>query len=202
MKTSKIITLASLFCATFLAACVNASPSFDCTKVKNSSIEQLICSDGELSELDRKLSTTFKEAEANASKNLPTLKATQRGWIKGRNDCWKEDDQRDCVLSNYKMRISELQAGYGLVKASNSSTYSCANEPESLLSITYFPTEIPTAKVTRGEQESFMYKHSADGATLYKGPNESVAVHKNHVKVTWGYDAKEVQCSPLSKTAQ
>ena len=202
MKTSKIIILTSLFCCTFLAAFVNASPSFNCAKVKNSSIEQLICSDEELSELDKRLSTTFKEAEAKASSSLPILKATQRGWIKGRNDCWKEDDQRNCVLSNYKMRISELQAEYGLVEASNSSIYSCPDEPKNLISIAYFPTEIPTAKAKRGEQESFMYGHSAEGGMLYKGPNESVVVHKNDVKVTWGYDAKEVLCKSSSNTAR
>ena len=38
-----------------------------------------------------------------------SLKAEQRGWIKGRNDCWKTSDQRGCIKSAYEERISELE---------------------------------------------------------------------------------------------
>ena len=46
-------------------------------------------------------------------KNTPVeqkmLKAEQRGWIKGRNDCWKSDDMRGCVANEYRYRINELK---------------------------------------------------------------------------------------------
>jgi hypothetical protein len=29
--------------------------------------------------------------------NQKLLRAEQRGWVKGRNDRWKSDDQRGCV---------------------------------------------------------------------------------------------------------
>jgi len=197
-----MVIQAFLLCGVFLVGSVYASPSYDCTKVKNSIIEQLICNDEKLSELDSKLSTTFKEAEAKTSKGLATVKATQRGWIKGRNDCWKEDDQRNCVLTNYEMRISEIQAEYGLAQASNALSYSCPDDPKSLITVTYFSTEIPTAKAKRGEQESFMYSQLTSVGTLYKGPNESIAIHENGAKVTWGYNAKEVLCKSFSKADQ
>ncbi|MFO1429136.1 MAG: hypothetical protein U1F76_03195 [Candidatus Competibacteraceae bacterium] len=38
-----------------------------------------------------------------------TLKAEQRGWVKGRNDCWKAGDQRGCIKSEYEARIRELK---------------------------------------------------------------------------------------------
>lgn len=204
MKTSKFVMQFFLFCGVFLTGSVYASPSFDCTKVKNSSIEQLICNDEKLSELDRKLSATFKEAEAKvkAAKNLATLKATQRGWIKGRNDCWKDNDPRNCVMINYQMRISEIQAEYGLVKASNSFIYTCPDAPQNLIEVTYFPTETPTAKAKRKEQQSFMYGRATSAGMLYKGPNESISIHQEDVSVSWGYDAKAVQCNSRSNTAQ
>lgn len=37
------------------------------------------------------------------------LKAEQRGWIKGRNDCWRSDDMRGCVAGEYRLRINELK---------------------------------------------------------------------------------------------
>jgi membrane-bound inhibitor of C-type lysozyme len=41
------------------------------------------------------------------------LKASQRGWIKGRDDCWKAGDKiYDCVFDEYAMHIHEISAEY------------------------------------------------------------------------------------------
>jgi membrane-bound inhibitor of C-type lysozyme len=40
------------------------------------------------------------------------LVAYQRGWIKGRDECWKANDQRICIRDNYAIRIFELRQGY------------------------------------------------------------------------------------------
>jgi uncharacterized protein len=86
-----------------------ASPSFDCAKAQ-SSVEKLICNDAELAELDRSLSslygTLLKHTPASGQK---TLKAEQRGWVKGRDECWKSDDMRGCVKSEYESRIRALK---------------------------------------------------------------------------------------------
>jgi len=37
------------------------------------------------------------------------LKAEQRGWVKGRDDCWKRSDVRGCVAGEYRSRIAELK---------------------------------------------------------------------------------------------
>jgi uncharacterized protein len=42
------------------------------------------------------------------------LKAHQRGWIKGRNECWKADDEKKCMADEYRLRIKELKEKYGL----------------------------------------------------------------------------------------
>jgi uncharacterized protein YecT (DUF1311 family) len=184
-----------VFCAMLVSSYAFASPSFDCTKVVESSIEQLICNDDKLSALDRKLSANFKEAGTKVeSKNQATLKAMQRGWIKGRNDCWKNSDQRQCVIDSYQMRISELQAEYGLVKSSGSSAYICTDDEESPIEVTYFLSEIPTAKAKRGEQLSLMYGHADANGMVYKGPNETLSVYGEKISVSWGYDSPLVPC--------
>ena len=86
-----------------------ANPSFDCSKAEHE-MELLICDDDELAALDRSLAELYSALR----KNLPAgevkhLKAEQRGWVKGRDDCWKADNQRDCVKSEYEARISELK---------------------------------------------------------------------------------------------
>jgi hypothetical protein len=38
--------------------------------------------------------------------------ATERGFIKGRDDCWKSDDKSMCVRDNYTVQINDLRQGY------------------------------------------------------------------------------------------
>ena len=77
-------------------------PSYTCDGVKAGSIEAMICEDREWSVLDRKLSGVYAAASKKAIHEYPPqLKAEQRGWIKGRNECWKRDDKHGCVLDAY-----------------------------------------------------------------------------------------------------
>lgn len=77
----------------------SAEPSFDCAQIGDSSIEKLICSDDELARLDRQLAETYAAARKSpAGIKDKLLKASQIGWIKGRNDCWKAEDRRQCGL--------------------------------------------------------------------------------------------------------
>lgn len=91
-----------------------ASPSFDC-KAAEGQTEQLICKDDTLARLDRE--TTRLYGLALDAPSLPTaqkkrLLAEQRGWIKGRNDCWKSEDARACATTSYLQRIYELRHSY------------------------------------------------------------------------------------------
>lgn len=64
--------------------------------------------------MDRELARLYGLAEKTPQidpARLAELKATQRGWIKGRNDCWKAADKAQCVMTSYAMRIHELRQG-------------------------------------------------------------------------------------------
>ena len=106
------------------------SPSFDCGKVKAGSIEETICKDDGLALLDCKLAEAYAAASQKAvNEHPPVLKAEQRGWIKGRNDCWKSSERRKCVEDNYRLRIAELQARYRLVPGTGPVFYACDGDP-------------------------------------------------------------------------
>ena len=76
---------------------VAQGPSFDCGNASGS-IEEMICNDDELSALDRKLAGVYAAASIKATnEHPPVLKAEQRGWLKGRNECWKSEDSRACT---------------------------------------------------------------------------------------------------------
>ena len=103
-------TLAILAASCLAAPLAQAShPSFDCSKATHEA-ELLICKDADLAALDRSLAELY----ATVLKHTPAsqqaaLKTEQRGWVKGRDDCWKADDKHGCIKAEYQSRIKELK---------------------------------------------------------------------------------------------
>ncbi|MGH8601508.1 MAG: lysozyme inhibitor LprI family protein [Gammaproteobacteria bacterium] len=94
------------------------APSFDCSKTAGQ-VEESICSDPKLAALDVDLARLYAAASAKADgQELKTLRAYQRGWIKGRNECWKAIgvSMRECVEASYRKRIGELRSQLLLTK--------------------------------------------------------------------------------------
>ncbi|PRY26710.1 uncharacterized protein CLV78_101811 [Aliiruegeria haliotis] len=92
-----------------------AEPAFDCAKAE-SDAEVAICGSEALGELDRELARLYAlavEGPNMTADRLDELKATQRGWIKGRDECWKSSFPLEtCIANEYAFRIDELRTGY------------------------------------------------------------------------------------------
>jgi len=173
-----------------------AGPSFDCGKVGADGVEAMICGDPELSALDRKLSVVYADASEKATnEHPPVLKAMQRGWIKGRDDCWKSDDERGCVREAYVRRIAELQALYRLVPFNGPIRFECDGNPANEIVASYFETDPPTLIAERGDSVSLMFLQPSGSGSRYQGPNESLWEHQGEASITWGYDAPEMHCT-------
>lgn len=170
-------------------------PAFDCTQASGN-IEKMICADPELGALDRTLSAVYSAAlHKAANERPPTLNAEQRDWIKGRNDCWKADDKRACVVETYRRRIVELQARYRLVHASPPVRYVCNGNPADEVIAVYFQTDPPSLIAERGDQTSLMFLEPSASGTRYVGRNESLWEHQGEATVIWGYQALEMRCT-------
>jgi uncharacterized protein len=170
-------------------------PSFDCAKVEAASIEEMVCKDQGLAALDRKLAEVFAAASKKAvNEHPPLLKAEQRGWIKGRNDCWKSKERRKCVEDNYRSRIAELQARYRLVPGIGPFTWTCDGDPKNEVVVTFFKTDPATLIAERGDQVSLMFVQPSGSGTRYQGRNESYWEHQGEAVITWGYGAPEMRC--------
>lgn len=183
--------------STLKSSTVNAAhgPSYDCAKVEPGAIEAMICKDKALSALDRKLSHVYASASIKAgTEHLPRLKAEQRGWIKGRDDCWKSDDVGACVRMEYQRRIAELQAQYRLVPQTGPVYYQCEGNPASEVSVMFFKTEPPTLIAERGDSVSLMYQQPSGSGVKYLGRNESLWEYQGETLITWGYGALESHC--------
>lgn len=192
-KSVQMIGLCLLLVHSDLVMAVN--PAFDCKKVAQGSIEELICNDPELAALDLKLASVFKQASKKASnENPPVLKAEQRGWIKGRNDCWKSPDNSQCVKDAYLQRISELQARYQLIAGTGPIVFFCNANPADQVIVTFFQTDLPTLIAERGDSVSLMYQQPSASGTRYQGRNETFWEHQGEATITWGFEAPELHC--------
>ncbi|GJL63827.1 MAG: hypothetical protein NPIRA04_24810 [Nitrospirales bacterium] len=155
----------------------------------------MICEDGELSALDRKLSGVYAVASKNATnEHPPVLKAEQRGWIKGRNDCWKSNDKRACVRVGYRRRIAELQARYRLVPYNGPFRFICDGNSANEVIATFFKTDPSTLIAKRGDSVSLMFVQPSGSGAKYHGRNETFWEHHGEALITWGYDAQDMHC--------
>ena len=170
-------------------------PSFDCAQVRAGSIEALVCADPGLVQLDQRLAATYAQAARLARRQRPNLlPAEQRGWIKGRNDCWKDSDRRACVEHAYLRRHAELQARYRLVPGSAPVRFACDGEARNAVIVTYFATEPATLLAERGDQTALMFQQPMASGTSYLGRNERFSEHQGVVSITWGVDARPMRC--------
>jgi uncharacterized protein len=196
----QLTTLSIILFATVCSGAANAAkPAYKCEKL-DSSIEQMICQDEKLDELDRKVQAEYNAALKNVGKNeLKTLKAVQRGWIKGRNDCWKDQDKRQCVIDNYNIRITELQIQAGSVMVPKASVFDCGDQ-KMLTVYFYNNTQLPTAVLNFADEQINAYQALAASGAKYDGRNVSVWNKGNEAALTWydkTYQCKEVPSSNL-----
>jgi uncharacterized protein len=170
-------------------------PSFDCDSAAGA-IEEMICGDESLAALDRKLAEVYGQAAGKAvNEHPPLLKAEQRGWIKGRNECWKSEDPRGCTESAYRMRIAELQARYRLVPENGPFWFTCDGDPRNEVVVSFFRTEPPTLIAERGDQVSIMYLQPSASGSKYQGRNEMFWEHQGEATIVWGYGAEKMRCA-------
>ncbi|MFM4680615.1 MliC family protein [Aeromonas media] len=178
-----------------LLACA-ATPSFDCTK-SHSAAEQLVCQDAGLAALDNELAALYPKALSQLSaEQQKTEKAMQRGWIKGRNECWKESDSRQCVEESYQLRITELQIKGGQLRVPSPVDYQCDG---GIRLSTYFYNEAkrPAAVInlSEGTQQSQVLAFEAPSASgaRYEGQNLTLLTKGNEARLE-RYDQAARQC--------
>ena len=175
------------------------APSLDCRQASSRSIAELVCRDEDLAELDSKLAALLAEAQTKAmDESPPQLAASQRRWLRSRNDCWKSRKQRECVEKSYRLRIAELQARYRLLSGNGPISYSCNDKQASKFAVTFFPTEPPTLIAERGEKSSLMVVRPSASGARYQSRNESFWERLGEATIVWGRGSKPMRCKPGS----
>jgi len=88
----------------------DGKPSFNCAKARKGSIDEMICSDYELSNLDREMARRYVNAQKQTPRAAwPDLIGVQRKWIASRNQCMGGKGKRiACIAFAYENRILRL----------------------------------------------------------------------------------------------
>ncbi len=179
------------------AVALAEGPTFDCARAQGE-VESLICKDASLAALDRKLAEAYKAASAKATGDLATqLRTEQRGWVKGRNDCWKANGQQTwitatwtvdtvkaCVDAQYRLRTSELQSVWQLVPPKTVS-YVCQKNPANEVVANFFATDPATIRLERGDRTVTLWQVGAASAGTFEGQNVSARHQGSALTVSW-----------------
>lgn len=118
MKLWNLVAGAALVLTPFMSSGETAAPSFDCAKAQ-SSAEEAVCANPDLAMLDVETARLYRLALSGVSgARADELKAMQRGWIKGRDECWKSSlGLNTCIAAEYALRIFDLRTGYASSRA-------------------------------------------------------------------------------------
>jgi uncharacterized protein YecT (DUF1311 family)/membrane-bound inhibitor of C-type lysozyme len=183
------------------AAAAQPGPSFDCSKAEHE-IEELICKDDGLAARDRKLAEVYAAAvkamegvDSGGPEAIQKLKTTQRGWIGGRNECWKADDKRQCTIDLYDRRTAFLQARYFLVDGGEPVFYTCNGNPADEIVATFIPTDPPSVRLERGDSLEIGVASPSGSGTRYDADfGVFFWVQGDNAQVAWPQD-NEFNCT-------
>jgi uncharacterized protein len=166
----------------------------------SNSVEERICNDATLSELDARLAQTYALAAKAVNRANPHPRTSQRAWLKQRAACMRpgSPEPSTCIATRTRMRISELSARYGLVPQSGEAKLSCGR-PATRVAIRFFnPPDGGVALAARGPQVATLYQEPTASGIRY-GDEPGTHVYEEHQReawLTWGR-GKRVACTIL-----
>jgi len=182
MRCARTLLLTCWFFAgTALAA---EGPSFSCDKAEGVALK--VCQSPQLSKLDRDLAALYKRVLSQAdSDTQKPLKAKQRGWIKGRDECWKASDVEACVLEQYQVRIVELQIQSGTMQVPAAVEFDCDDGSKPFTAVFYNQLDPQAAVLTYGDDQTIVIAQPAASGSKYGATGVEFWEHQGEAKVKW-----------------
>ena len=121
---------------------------------------------------------------------MQKLTSDQRAWIKSRNRC---KDDKECIVSVYQKRITQLQIEGGLLHGSDTVgvPYSCDKSKE--MKVFYYnDTEIPAVYVDMDKFQKILYLTESGSGAKYISGNDMFWEHHGEAMLKTAHG--EVQC--------
>ena len=176
------------------AALAAEGPSFSCDKAEGMALK--VCQSPQLSKLDRDLAALYKRVLGQAdSDTQKQLKATQRGWIKGRDECWKASDADACIREQYQVRLVKLQIQSGAVQVPAAVEFDCDDNSKPFTAVFYNQLDPQAAVLTFGDDQTIAIAQPAASGSKYGADGVEFWEHQGEAKVKW-YGA-ELSCQAV-----
>jgi uncharacterized protein len=141
-----------------------APMSFDCAKPANKA-QQLVCNDQQLTELDRRMQTAYRQALARPGADAATLTTAQSAFTTIRDGCGDFVDARTCLLEAYETRVVELAIADPATIAPPVVTYNCPADSGPLTAQFYNDLDPKTAVLEwKGTRIILFIQPSGSGA--------------------------------------
>ena len=189
--------------------------SFDCKKAR-SRVDKLICSDRQLSTLDREMPGLFALSLTHSSEP-GDLKREQRRWIRERDDC----EDVTCLATSYEVRIADLAKYTGrlprtMIQAlcarvaapdtraqtleQNAGVEDINNdgEPEAAIACSGGTANLPCASYVDKNNQPVLIQPQGFDWNTYSPLGRAAFRHENHTFIYYSRDAALTQPSHLS----
>jgi uncharacterized protein len=160
------------------------APALDCTKP--SGVQQLVCGDAQLTDLDRRLQTAYQQALARPGADSTGLTTAQNDWVALLAGCAQNADARTCVLEAYQTRLVQLAIADPATVAPPVVTYNCPAGSGPLTAQFYNQFDPQTAVLNwKGTQMILFIQPAASGARYGRRGSEYWE-HQGEVKLDLG----------------
>jgi uncharacterized protein len=169
----------------------SSTAPFDCVKAETEA-ERLVCADPQLAALDRQLAAEYQYAVAKARAGGAGLDAAQRGWMSGRDECWKDDDVRRCVLEAYQTRLVELKLNRSDTLVPPIVEYRCNDNSKPLSAVFYHEFEPRSAILTWGDDQAIIFAQPTGSGVRYE--REGVRYREHQGQVTVDFYGTKLVC--------
>lgn len=164
-------------------------PGFDCARAAGGAAG-VVCGDPALAALDRQLAETYRLA-LGETPDRKRLRAEQRGWIKGRDDCWKADAPTACIHDAYVTRIVDLRIQHRLVAIPPAVEYRCDDNSKPFTA-TFYNDEPRAAVLTWGNDQAIVPAAPAASGARYA--SEGIEFWEHHGEATVDFYGHRLTC--------
>jgi uncharacterized protein len=149
-----------------------APMTFDCAKPANKA-QQLICSEPQLTDIDRRLQADYQQALARPGADLATLTTAQSAFATIRDGCADFIQVRPCVVEAYQTRLVELAIADPATVVPPVVTYDCPADAGTLTAQFYNQLDPKTAVLDwKGNRVILFIQESGSGARYARQGSE------------------------------
>jgi uncharacterized protein len=156
-------------------------------------MQQLVCNDPQLSDLDRRLQTAYQQALARTGADPTALTSAQTSWTAARDGCGQNADVHTCVLEAYQTRLVQLAIADPATAAPPVITYHCPADSGPLTAQFYNQLDPKTAVLNwQGNQQILFLLPSGSGARYGRQGSE---YWEHQGEVTLDFNGTKFVCS-------